>query len=129
MVGSNTTVTIRNTRISSYGSIGISGTSRSNNCYLIIERSLVKARGFYGSVNSLTNLTLTQCSITQPANAVFENGFVKEDGGVVTSEVTITPIAMVNTNEATSITENSAVLNGITEQGTGTITERGFEWK
>ena len=99
------TITIKNTTVEAKGSSGIAGFKGKNGETLIIENSTVKAKGLAGSISYLENITLIDCKITEPENAVIANNGT--DGQaimistyVVTSEVVIEPETGINNLEA-----------------------------
>ena len=99
------TITIKNTTVEAKGSSGIAGFKGKNGETLIIENSTVKAKGLAGSISYLENITLIDCKITEPENAVIANNgtdgqAVMISTYVVTSEVVIEPETGINNLEA-----------------------------
>ncbi len=86
-------LTIKNCKIeASSESFGIAGWNEGES--LVINNAMVKATGKYGSIGSIDNLTLIDCTITSPEGAVFnedENYIVDSEGNYVTEQVVIEP--------------------------------------
>ena len=80
--------TIRNLELSANGKQAISGNAAEE---LIIDRSIVRAKGAEGSVLNFKSATLKGCEVITPEGAAFDGGTLKLDGNTVTDEVLIAP--------------------------------------
>ena len=76
------------------GYCGIAGKDGESGESLTIRNATVTAKGSYGSIRDLANLTLEGCEITKPAGAVWnasKHAVCDASGNVITSEVVISP--------------------------------------
>lgn len=92
-------LTIENCTLSAKGSYGISA---DNSETLVIRKANITAEGENGSIKDFINITLEDCSITQPAGAHFDEwaeAIVDEEGNYVTSEVKIEATKVTNKYE------------------------------
>ncbi len=99
------TLTIKNTIVEARGKFGITGYDATSGEKLIIEKSIVKAKGDYnGSICDLQSITLIDCDIIQPEGAVVGNAesggqAVMLNGEVVETEVVIGQKTGITTTE------------------------------
>lgn len=86
-------LTVENVKLYAEGQWGITGYDYSETCMLTLRNAYVEATGSIGSVNTLKNLILDGCSITQPTGAAFDANVhaVALNGKVVTDKVVIEP--------------------------------------
>lgn len=86
-------LTVENVKLYAEGQWGIAGYDYSETCMLTLRNAYVEATGSIGSVNTLKNLILDGCSITQPTGAAFDANVhaVALNGKVVTDKVVIEP--------------------------------------
>ena len=92
-------LTIENCTLSAKGSYGISANSSET---LVIRKANITAEGENGSMCDFSNITLEDCSITQPAGAYFDEwagAIVDAEGNTVTSELKIEATKVTNKYE------------------------------
>ncbi len=88
------TLTISECSVEASGKWGITGWNGTSGETLIVNNASVKATGErFGSIISLATLTLDNCAIVEPANAIFDSSkhAVVESGQTVKSQVVIAP--------------------------------------
>ena len=85
-------LTVENVKLYVEGQWGITGYNYKT-CMLTLRNAYVEATGSYGSVNTLKDLILDNCSITQPTGAAFDAKVhaVALNGKAVTDKVVIEP--------------------------------------
>ena len=85
-------LTVENVKLYVEGQWGITGYNYKT-CMLTLRNAYVEATGSYGSVNTLKDLILDGCSITQPTGAAFDAKVhaVALNGKAVTDKVVIEP--------------------------------------
>lgn len=83
---------------------GISGTQAKGKA-LIINNALVRANGNSGSIYGIDSLAMNGCKIFTPEGVVFDNGAVKKNGNIVTSEVLIAPNDYTTSIKAVEVNE------------------------
>ena len=117
-------LTIENCTLSAKGSYGISA---DNSETLVIRKANITAEGENGSMCDFSNITLEDCSITQPAGAYFDEwagAIVDAEGNTVTSELKIEATKVTNKYElyvaGTQVTDDNrgdlSSIEGVTGQ-------------